>query len=387
MEITSYSLTDIGRRREQNEDRVKIVEPENPDVKAELGCLYIVADGMGGHEAGELASQMAVDLISQCYYSMKSLVNQKQANPSSSVSSSFASPLRSQPPSSSIEENLRKSVIYANESIHNESKDSMSGIGTTVTLALVKDDKAYIANVGDSRTYLFRDGYLTQITVDHSWVEEQVAHGIITAEQAETHIHKNIVTRSLGIQPDVQVDIFSTDLLPGDRLLLCSDGLTTPVRDIEIAQILEYSRTPQEACEKLIDIANKKGGPDNISVIVVQLTAPPHESSKKKTDTQPQPIFCARRRGERKLLKRIINKLITILIILLAISIIILGIRFLIRRWELVKPGDPEAQASPGERATAAVPWELSGLLHPAFRLPFRFATAKGVRSELISLS
>lgn len=252
MAITSYCLTDIGRQREQNEDCVKIVEPADTNVMAKLGCLYIVADGMGGHEAGELASQMAVDVISQHYYSIS--------------------------PSSSLEENLRRAVSHANERIHRESADSISGIGTTVTLAVVKNDKAYVANVGDSRTYLFRDGYLTQITVDHSWVAEQVAHGIITPEQAETHTHKNIITRSLGIYPSVQVDIFATDLLPGDKLLLCSDGLTGPVKDIEIAQILEFSRTPKEACEELIDTANQGGGPDNISAIVVQLAATTRKS-------------------------------------------------------------------------------------------------------------
>lgn len=325
MKITSYGLSDIGKKRDQNEDRVKIVEPEDTDVRDESGCLYIVADGMGGHEAGELASQMAVDVISQCYYST--------------------------PFSPSVAENLRNSVIYANENIHSESTDSMSGMGTTVTLALVKNDKAYIANVGDSRTYLFRDGYLTQITVDHSWVEEQVAHGIITAEQAETHAHKNIITRSLGTHPDVQVDIFSTDLLPGDRLLLCSDGLTGPVKDIEIAQILESSRTPQDACEKLIDIANQKGGPDNISVIIVQLVATYHESSRDEASSfAPTPIIWARR-GEKKLPKRIINKLIIILIILLSIGVIILGIWFLISQnidsiWNLFKKEKMDEEAS-----------------------------------------
>ena len=234
--------SDVGRVRQGNEDA----------LLAEHG-VFVVADGMGGHNAGEVASELAVTTM--------------RAALRDSVSST---------------EQLRELVQQANTSIYTASLDdsTQQGMGTTLT-ALVMipgiTDRVLVANVGDSRTYVLRNGQLSRITTDHSYVQELVNEGVITADDARKHPQKNIVTRALGIDRYVAVDVFSHDMQPGDRFLLCSDGLVDEVTDSEITHILLDNPQSSDAATELIVAANAAGGRDNTTVIVVDvITADAH---------------------------------------------------------------------------------------------------------------
>ncbi|MFZ1505373.1 MAG: Stp1/IreP family PP2C-type Ser/Thr phosphatase, partial [Anaerolineae bacterium] len=207
-----------------------------------------VADGMGGHNAGEIASQMAVAEIQRAYY----------ADPSADIPTALTNALQS-----------------AHQAIaqHARSTASQSGMGTTVTLAVVREREVHVANVGDSRTYLLRSGVLTQVSQDHSMVAEQVRAGVLTAEQAHNHPQRNVITRALGKTATAKPDFFHGALQPGDTLILCSDGLSTMVTDSEIQDIVS-KWAPADAARRLVDLANEHGGLDNISVIIVRAEAP-----------------------------------------------------------------------------------------------------------------
>lgn len=233
-----------GMRREINEDSLAVPEGINPKILARKGMLYIVADGMGGHEAGKTASWMAVRTVMQEYYN---------------------------DPSPDIGLSLTRAVQIANAEIHRLAQEPAYGkMGTTIVAAVIRGDELVVANVGDSRAYLIRRGKIKRITRDHSWVAEQVRAGILTEEEARHHEHRNIVTRSLGSRPEVEVDLFREKLRPGDAVLLCSDGLTDEVQDEEIRQIVA-SNDPQEAANQLIELANQRGGADNITALVVNV--------------------------------------------------------------------------------------------------------------------
>jgi serine/threonine protein phosphatase PrpC len=240
--------TDPGQVRPLNEDAWQVAgESETARFWEKRGRLLIVADGMGGHAAGEIASQLAVETLYQHYYDEDDL------------------PL---PPAIRLE----RGVNEANDSVYGQavSVDAQSGMGTTLVAAVIHENRALIANVGDSRAYLIRDGQATQITTDHSWVAEQVKMGTITQEQAETHAYRNLVTRCLGHRPGMQVDIFEHRLRAGDTLLLCSDGLSNQVSDSELAAVLS-EQEPEQAVQTLIDMANGRGGPDNITAVVARV--------------------------------------------------------------------------------------------------------------------
>lgn len=177
-------LTDVGRKREHNEDNMAYVIPKDMQVMARKGALFIVADGMGGHAAGEVASEIAVDTITNVYY---------------------------QDDNDDVTTSLLHAIKRANALIHQRAAENMlrSGMGTTCVAAVLRGNMAYIANVGDSRAYLVRGSQVKQISQDHSWVGEQVRAGLLTEEQARTHAQRNVITRSLGTQPDVEIDIFS----------------------------------------------------------------------------------------------------------------------------------------------------------------------------------
>ncbi len=236
-------LTDVGRKREHNEDNMAYVIPKDPQVMARKGALFIVADGMGGHAAGEVASEIAVDTISTAYY------------PDEHEDVAVA---------------LLTAIKRTNTLIHQRAAENMlrSGMGTTSVVGVLRGNMAYVANVGDSRAYVIRKGKIKQITQDHSWVAEQVRAGLLTEEQARTHAQRNVITRSLGTQPDVEVDIFVEPLEEGDILLLCCDGLSGVVSDDEMRLIVERF-PPQESVYHLIERANENGGPDNITAIVI----------------------------------------------------------------------------------------------------------------------
>src|SRR5947209_8518094 len=221
------------------------VIPKDPQVMAKKGALFIVADGMGGHAAGEVASEIAVDTVSNVYY---------------------------QDDSDDVAYSLLHAIKRANALIHQRAAENMlrSGMGTTCVAALLRGNAAYIANVGDSRAYLIRQGQVKQISLDHSWVAEQVRAGLLTEEQARTHAQRNVITRSLGTQPDVEVDVFRELIQSGDTLVLCTDGLSGLISDEELMRIVEQS-VPQESVYHLVERANENGGPDNITAIVVQV--------------------------------------------------------------------------------------------------------------------
>lgn len=236
-------LTDVGRRREHNEDNMAYVIPKDPQVMERKGALFIVADGMGGHAAGEVASEIAVDTISTTYYPDEH---------------------------EDIADALLNAIKRTNTLIHQRAAENMlrSGMGTTTVVGVLRGNMAYVANVGDSRAYVIRKGKIKQISQDHSWVAEQVRAGLLTEEQARTHAQRNVITRSLGTQPDVEVDVFAEPLEEGDIVLLCSDGLSGVVDNDEIRSIVERF-APQESVYHLIERANENGGPDNITAIVI----------------------------------------------------------------------------------------------------------------------
>jgi PPM family protein phosphatase len=234
MKIAIGAKTDVGLVREGNEDSLLIEEP-----------LFVVADGMGGHLAGDVASSTAVGVIADRWH---------QSNMSD-------------------EDELRAVVREANSAIWERSQadPSLRGMGTTCTLVRVDDSQARLAHVGDSRAYLFRDGELSQLTEDHTMVGRMVREGRLSLEEAELHPQRNIITRALGVDTDVDVDTFSLDLVTGDRILICSDGLTAMVRGGPIGEVLAGEPDPQRAAERLVQIAIDNGGEDNITVVVLDI--------------------------------------------------------------------------------------------------------------------
>jgi serine/threonine protein phosphatase PrpC len=238
-------LTDVGRKRPHNEDNMAYVIPKDPQVMARKGALFIVADGMGGHAAGEVASEIAVDTVSKVYY---------------------------QDDSDDVAVSLLHAIKRANALIHQRAAENMmrSGMGTTCVSAVLRGGTAYIANVGDSRAYLVRRGTIRQVSQDHSWVEEQVRAGLLTREQARSHVQRNVITRCLGTQPEVEIDVFSERLEEGDSFILCSDGLAGPVADEELGRIVDQY-VPQEGVYHLIERANENGGPDNITAVIMRV--------------------------------------------------------------------------------------------------------------------
>jgi protein phosphatase len=236
MKLKWGASTDVGMVRQQNED--SYLAEEN---------LYVVADGMGGHNAGEVASALAVTTL--------------KAGARSGIDSV---------------ERFRELVQQANTAIYTASLDdsTQSGMGTTLTaLSIVagEEPRVLVANVGDARTYLWRNGALTRLSVDHSYVQELVNEGIITPEEARVHPRRNIVTRALGIDRSVVVDVFSHLVRTGDRIVLCSDGLVDEVSDADIAVVLGQHSDPQDTAEALVMVANTAGGRDNTTVIVVDV--------------------------------------------------------------------------------------------------------------------
>jgi protein phosphatase len=238
-------LTDPGRQREQNEDNIAFV-PE--------AGLAVVADGMGGHKAGEVASKLAVDVITRHIIGALS-----------GAGTNSDSQLESKAVSDAIQ--------LANRSIFElaQQQPDYAGMGSTVVVAIFHDDKLCVGHVGDSRLYRFHHGILEQITQDHSVVQELVNRGLATAEEARVAVNKNLVTRALGVDPTVIPDISEEIVSDEDIFLLCSDGLNDVLADGDIELMLtEYQRQLDAAAKRMIDIANERGGPDNISVILVR---------------------------------------------------------------------------------------------------------------------
>ena len=249
LDLVAAKLTDVGRARPHNEDYVDYYIPPDARQRTRQGVIYVVADGMGGHQAGEVASQGAVEVVIGQYYS----------DTTHDVGTSLVRAFRA-----------------ANQQIHTQAQSdpSKGGMGTTLVAAVVLGRKVFVANVGDSRAYLINRQGITQITEDHSWVEEQVRAGLLTPEQARRHPQRNLVTRALGSKPAVEVDLFEGEIGAGDALLLCSDGLTGRVEDQELAAMVR-EHAPQQAAQLLVDLANERGGNDNITVLIVSAQEEP----------------------------------------------------------------------------------------------------------------
>ncbi len=249
--IEVYALTDAGVKRSHNEDSIA-AEPR-------LG-LALVADGMGGYKGGEVASALAANtIVSEFEESLNNLEAQYGAEPDSEYS----------PHSLAI----RDAIIKSNKIIHNaaQSQPQYHGMGTTIVLVLFYDNRLTIAHVGDSRLYRFRNDALEQITVDHTLLQELIARGFYTEEEAKQSQNKNLVTRALGIDPDVEVDIQEDIALPDDIYLLCSDGLNDMVEDHDIYLTLKrYNDNLDQAVTELIKQAKENGGKDNVSAILVR---------------------------------------------------------------------------------------------------------------------
>ena len=245
MKIKLQAMTDAGRVRDHNEDSFLVLKGN--DCPLGLDSLMVIADGMGGHAAGEVASEMTVNGISHG-------LNNHNVN-SSFCSSDFYLSL------------LTQIITGVNEQVWQASQEpGKRGMGTTCVLAAIKEDRLFLAHVGDSRAYLFRDDELYQLTVDHSWVAEAVTQGQLTKEEARNHYNRNVITRAIGTNPTVEVDTASSFIEKRDLLVICSDGLNSMLSDEQISEILRTYK-PKDVCRALVQGANVKGGEDNITVI------------------------------------------------------------------------------------------------------------------------
>lgn len=241
-------LTDVGQRRELNEDSLLMIEGVMSD-SIPYG-LYVVADGIGGHQKGEVASRLTVESL-QAHFT-------------------------NQPPDPAtvpFEEWLREAAMTANKMVMEQQAGQAQGkkMGSTLVMALVKEGQAHIANVGDSRAYHLTAETIHQISVDHSLVERLVQIGQITREEARTHKNRNVIYNTIGDKAKMQVSLYHVDLAAGDRLLLCSDGLNNMLTDEEILQISQAHPEPAPACQALVEAANQAGGTDNITTIILQM--------------------------------------------------------------------------------------------------------------------
>lgn len=244
MRFNAWGVSDVGRKRDHNEDSY-LVSPG-------LG-LYAVADGMGGHQGGERASRMALEILE-----------------SEITTARREGPLGERASNGTPAKALERAAQRAGEQIFTtaQADPDLAGMGTTLTALLTHRGRAYLAHVGDSRCYLFRDGRCRQLTVDHSWVNEQVRAGLLSEEEAKESKFKHIITRSVGFEKHVNVDAEAVVIEPGDCFLLCSDGLSNLIDGDEIARVLSaqfYKKVPR----LLIEIANDRGGDDNITVVLL----------------------------------------------------------------------------------------------------------------------
>lgn len=251
MKVSAFGMTDVGRKRSKNEDCFLC----NDEL-----LLYVVADGMGGHSGGEFASNLAVTTIEEV---VRGISDDPEATVIEGVNTDDAS----------IGDRLKYAIQMASSKIFDRAlyDNSLKGMGTTAVACLLKDGIAHVAHVGDSRAYLIHANKIRQLTKDHSLVAEQVAAGVLSKQDAKGHKLKNVITRSVGYQEDVESDLNSVELHMGDKLLLCSDGLSNMLEDEALEQIIS-SMPVKEACKKLVEKANEKGGDDNISAVLIEVT-------------------------------------------------------------------------------------------------------------------
>ncbi len=250
VEVSAFGLSDRGLARSHNEDCYEIDRARG---------LYLVADGMGGHRHGEVASRLAVDTI-------RGFIDR--------VAGGDATLPTLPEPKLSRQGNLIKMAVrLAHDEVIRAIRDDhrLAGMGTTVVALCLDGGLASVAHVGDSRAYLLRDGAMRLLTQDHTWVNEQVSAGFLSHDQARTHPLKNVVTRALGGESRLEVDICEIEVEPGDLYLLCSDGLTTMLSDGEIERSAKADGSPREVCRALVEAANGKGGLDNVTVVALKI--------------------------------------------------------------------------------------------------------------------
>lgn len=321
MRVRVGVATDIGRVRDGNEDSYLAEDP-----------LFAVADGMGGHKGGEVASQLAMETL-------------EGALPGGRT--------------------LAEGIHAANAAVFERSQEdrSVSGMGTTLTAVVVEDMVASLAHVGDSRAYLLRAGDLRQLTDDHTLVSRMVRSGEISAAEAGVHPHRSVLTRALGTEAQVEVDEFDVALTDGDRLLLCSDGLTGMVTEEQILAILSAAPESQDAADRLVRAANRAGGVDNITVLILDVEA---------EDEDPSAPVGVRAKPGRRLLLGIAGKIALVLLIL---AVALIGLRVYVdRQWYVGESGGRVA-------VYRGVPAELVGLRfsHPVVITDIPAADAEAV--------
>ncbi|MEO8973590.1 MAG: protein phosphatase 2C domain-containing protein [Ktedonobacteraceae bacterium] len=251
--VTQFQLhasqrTDIGPQRKTNEDRMITIIPEDAQILAQKGALFIVADGLGGYMNGDVASEMAVNAVRDSYYQDASTDNGTSLQAAMKQANTLV-----------YQGNMAQSI-----------QETEKMMGTTCVAAVLSGDTAYVANVGDSRTYIIRNGQVLQISLDHTPQAEQLRAGTITEEQAQA-MSDNMITRCIGIENDVEVDLFKEPVQEGDILVLCTDGLNKAISDNEIRTIVEQY-TPEESVDKLVELANQQSGADNVTAIVVRVS-------------------------------------------------------------------------------------------------------------------
>ncbi|MEE1516465.1 MAG: Stp1/IreP family PP2C-type Ser/Thr phosphatase [Lachnospiraceae bacterium] len=242
--MKAFALTNMGVRRNTNQDYAYVSEQN----VGNLPNILIVADGMGGHKAGEVASELAVNAVLES-------IKQNESKDKITI--------------------IEEAIAKANEKVLNmaTSDEKFKGMGTTLVVATLENDILYVANVGDSRLYLIDNDDIRQITRDHSLVQEMVSLGELDKESARTHARKNVITRAIGVNEKIIADFFEVDISENTKILLCSDGLSNMVEDSQINDIVKEcaGKTLEDTVHKLIDIANENGGLDNIAVVLAQV--------------------------------------------------------------------------------------------------------------------
>jgi PPM family protein phosphatase len=359
MNVRVGARTDVGRVREGNEDSFMVHSP-----------LFAVADGMGGHQGGEVASKLALETLGRL-----ALQDSSDTAP-----------------------DLADAVREANRAVLEKASTDpgLHGMGTTLTAVVAGGNRVFLAHVGDSRAYLLRDGRMEQLTEDHTVVEGLVQEGRLTRQEAEIHPQRSILTRALGVDGDIEVDEGSQDVRPGDRLLLCSDGLTGMVPEAEIQRILSELEDPQRAADALVDAANDAGGQDNITAVVLDVvpedetadTAPIAAPAAAPAEAGPEEAWSAgqpapRRRWGRRVALWVILPLVLIVAALAAVKLL-----FIDRQWYVGVEGDRVAifRGIPAEPLGIPLDSVVEQTDIPAADIA-RFADYRGVREGITAES
>lgn len=268
VDISVVIKTDLGNVRTNNEDAASFIRKSDAGVLRAKGYLMMVADGMGGHNAGEVASRLAIDTINETYFS-----NTTEKNREKLLAAAFQA---------------------ANKKIYEQasSNENYRGMGTTCTALVLVAGKIYFAHAGDSRAYLYKDGKIHRITEDHTYVQELVNNGNISSEEADTHPQRNILTNAMGTKPSMRVDtgVYPQPFDANDRLMICSDGLYDYLSDAEIGAVMEKGSL-QDAADHFINEAKRRGGKDNITVVMAEFAARTGESGIKETREAGIPVI------------------------------------------------------------------------------------------------